>query len=1276
MAANERVVNLAVRAKDEFSKVFKNLEEAGRKTQLLFVRDTRKALNETQAEIKKVSNELRQLTQAEGDNRQAVANLVIAKGKLIEKASTLKGNLDRVLDSVRRSKIEASGGYAAFSKMADGMDFTKARAATLQREIADLNVAIADSARKQAALVSKNPFAAADAGRDASNYIAAARAKKEELRALMIEQHKASGATQSNIREWFQYSATLRVADTATENVTAAVAGTVPVLKQKEAASEKAAHAERVHAAAMDGTTRAARRQAAAMQANSRQGARQRNQGVRGDAQEVEVWGLKPWQLTNLGYQINDVVSGLAMGQAPVQILAQQAGQFAQIWPSVMVNLARSIPILAAVGAVLSPVIAAFGRAAAERETLRAFTSELALSADGARYTAEELTQTAIALRNMGVELGEARDLVRMFMREGFQPREIAGLTQMAQRLVAVTGEDLPDAAQRIARAFSGNVSSVRELDRELNFLTASEYEQIRAMEQSGDRAGALSRAQEILRNRLAETVQPTTVWGQAVNDLKDSWNRLVEAIGDSGIVELGAAALELLGYAALGAAVVVEQATDLIAGSEETLAERYGRLNRRRQEIQAEIARALADDRNARFGDPNDSREVRELRNMLASVEAEYQDVVAQIRAFRSEQDGATGAVEETVDATEEQLKNAADIDAVIQSQLEGMQTQLETSLLTSREQYIQNALLDARNAAMQRANELGIDFLELTQEQTDAIRAQAGAMFDAQASANLLGSGMGSYVDRVVGIESSGNPNAQPRLPNGELASSALGLGQFIESTWLRMFREYFPDRAANMSREAILAMRTDAALSRQMIELYARENAEVLQRAGVAVNDASLYLAHFLGPQGAAGVMAAAASTPVDQILSAGQINANRSVLEGRNAGEVRDWAARRMGISQAELAANERLAEIDRDRAETVAEYNQSYQERLADLQAEIAATTQAGREAAITAAIREEEAQAARAGLELTQQQREEIARLTGELYDRQNVEAEVNALMEQREIIMQRLQMAEDANDQAAINATLTELASIDDALETAIERAIAFWEAMGGPAAEQAIQRLRLMRDELQQTSEEMSTKYLPTALEINEQLAEVGANAFDKLAQAAAEGKLTFASFFDALRQGIAQFLIDIGKAIIKQAIFNALSGGSANGGGGVGGFIAGLIGKIFHDGGVVGSSAAPSRMVNPAVFAGASRYHTGGIAGLKPNEVPIIAERGEEVLTEDDPRHRKNASQPTSVKVVNVLDPSEVLEKALGSEVGEKAFINFMARRSRQINGVLGS
>jgi hypothetical protein len=54
-----------------------------------------------------------------------------------------------------------------------------------------------------------------------------------------------------------------------------------------------------------------------------------------------------------------------------------------------------------------------------------------------------------------------------------------------------------------------------------------------------------------------------------------------------------------------------------------------------------------------------------------------------------------------------------------------------------------------------------------------------------------------------------------------------------------------------------------------------------------------------------------------------------------------------------------------------------------------------------------------------------------------------------------------------------------------------------------------------------------------------------------------------------------------------------------------------------SIWHTGGVVGQSA-PMRSVPAAVFAGAPRMHAGGWAGLRPDEVPAILQRGERVLS----------------------------------------------------------
>ncbi|MBW6496731.1 MAG: hypothetical protein K0B16_19660, partial [Burkholderiaceae bacterium] len=71
----------------------------------------------------------------------------------------------------------------------------------------------------------------------------------------------------------------------------------------------------------------------------------------------------------------------------------------------------------------------------------------------------------------------------------------------------------------------------------------------------------------------------------------------------------------------------------------------------------------------------------------------------------------------------------------------------------------------------------------------------------------------------------------------------------------------------------------------------------------------------------------------------------------------------------------------------------------------------------------------------------------------------------------------------------------------------------------------------------------------------------------------------------------------------------IANALSG--ALGGAG------GLFASILHAGGGVGAPG-PGRMVPALAFANAPRMHAGGFAGLRPDEVPAILQRGERVLS----------------------------------------------------------
>ncbi len=117
-----------------------------------------------------------------------------------------------------------------------------------------------------------------------------------------------------------------------------------------------------------------------------------------------------------------------------------------------------------------------------------------------------------------------------------------------------------------------------------------------------------------------------------------------------------------------------------------------------------------------------------------------------------------------------------------------------------------------------------------------------------------------------------------------------------------------------------------------------------------------------------------------------------------------------------------------------------------------------------------------------------------------------------------------------------------------------------------------------------------------------------------------------------FDSLSGGIGGMADGLTSVLggLFESLVGAFSGGAGAGGAGGGtnwGSIIGTIVSFFHTGGVVGEGAAKN-FVNPMVFANATRYHSGGIAGLQANEVPAILQKGEEVLTADSPRHRNNS------------------------------------------------
>ena len=349
-----------------------------------------------------------------------------------------------------------------------------------------------------------------------------------------------------------------------------------------------------------------------------------------------------------------------------------------------------------------------------------------------------------------------------------------------------------------------------------------------------------------------------------------------------------------------------------------------------------------------------------------------------------------------------------------------------------------------------------------------------------------------------------------------------------------------------------------------------------------------------------------------------------------------------------------------------------------------------------RQAAIEQAMRE----AREENPNISQEELDRIAELTGRTYDLQNAEtsrmtaleaaeARVNQLLEHRQSLQELLRMQMEAGDTTGAQQTQIELDGVNAKLQEAIQNAIAMWQAIGGPEADAAIAKLRQTQYEVQGVNQRMGAFGLTTQQwgGIMQNFASGLTGVFKKFASAIANGEDAMAALGEAFLEFAANFLIQIGEMIIQQALFNSLQGaGMGGGGGGFGGLIGGLFG-FGHTGGLVGSRMIGSG--NPArnIFADIPYFHDGGIVGLKPDETMAVLRKNEEVLTENDPRNILNGGAaahpgakagpaPVNLKIVNSFDSAEVVSEGMNTPVGEQTLLNIVRKNSDTINGILGN
>ena len=156
-------------------------------------------------------------------------------------------------------------------------------------------------------------------------------------------------------------------------------------------------------------------------------------------------------------------------------------------------------------------------------------------------------------------------------------------------------------------------------------------------------------------------------------------------------------------------------------------------------------------------------------------------------------------------------------------------------------------------------------------------------------------------AVVERIIAVESEGDPNAK------NSRSSATGLGQFLNDTWLELIREYRPDLTRGRSESETLELRRDTKLAREITTRLLERNATMLRQRGLPINAGAVYLAHFAGAAGAIAILSASDSADAASVLAGADatgrtkreqlIKAN-PFLEHLTAADLKIWADRKM------------------------------------------------------------------------------------------------------------------------------------------------------------------------------------------------------------------------------------------------------------------------------------------------------------------------------------------------------------------------------------------
>lgn len=958
------------------------------------------------------------------------------------------------------------------------------------------------------------------------------------------------------------------------------------------------------------------------------------NRGGRGEANKNTLFGLKPYELQNLSYQINDVLTQLGSGTAPTQVLAQQGGQIAQIFAgsrggsffSTIAQGAKAAgPLVAVLAVTLGTVVSALKNIADLSKSTKLFNGQLGASADGGIYDAKVLAETSHELDVLAGSLKEARSQVSILAREGVAPAWIQDMAITSRNLSEVWGTDLVEATKEVSKGFTGQFKEIDELDKKYNFLTKAQRDHIRELFEQGKAEEARLHAFKIFKGLMDDgAASMRGPWKEALQSLSQAWDNFLKWIGNSRPIQAMIGWLKDLAKWADNAtsALLKAQNRNEIARVEARIADleeertvaqaRTGQggmprgraLTRNAGTVRLDVA-AIDKDLAASRAEKSklEGQRAKDVRAPGTQQAAKDEDRKTEAGANRAARDAAKAARE--AEAAERERESAAETLSRSLSALEARVGKLSTAPLEDR-----LAAVDKEYARIKReldeAREKGVTTVDgLTLKDYEARVDAAKVLLRQQAE-------MTYYSEAIKDLEDQ--RSARLKTIQDQLAQGAITQEQAFAA-----FDEIENDVApamANIADDALIFARA----------LYAAKPSPEL---AAFISKMELVDKKERSPGG---------------VGSAGQVSKLATIQESER--RVNELLAQR-----ADLIA---LATAEYERG------NLTFEDFEARVQNAYDRTSLALMEQINS--------------IDVMLGQMKSLGEISQTAYD---------AWIAKTQMLRHEL------------DNTSNQILSVADANQMIVDAGVSAWDQFFS-AIEEGRDVLGSFLDAMRQMLSDIFrdiAKVIVRAM-IMRALMKTG---IGKMISGATEGLFDAEGATQAaVALGGAgalwmQVVAGLQAAAAQLQAAGGMGGlaGGASGGGGKKGFLSSVFSfaasvfspvkaPIKHSGGLVGA-AGVQRMAPVAAFANAVRYHGGGLPGLRANEVAAILEKNEEVITASDPRHALNGGKSGggggSTKIVNVLDSPDLLTHALSDERGQRVMVNFVRQNPGAFKAAMG-